>query len=101
MAPSKVFSVRLAADLADRVEEIAQRLGCRPPSVVKAAVESYLDDCDRGLPASVPEPARIGRPPKSASSTAPRPVRVDTVSQVHQWALNRQALLNKAKDRSK
>ena len=66
---SKVFSVRLPIEQAARVEEIAERLGARPPSVLKAAVESYLDECERGLPESLPAPRPTGRP-RNASQTA-------------------------------
>lgn len=41
---SKVFSVRLGDELGARVVEIAQAQGVKTPTVLKAAVESYVDD---------------------------------------------------------
>jgi hypothetical protein len=69
---SKVFSVRLPDGEAARVEEISAARSIKPTAWLKEAVASYLDDHERGLPdAPASEPARIGRPPKSASQTTP------------------------------
>jgi hypothetical protein len=57
---SKVFSVRLGDDLGARVVEIAEARGVKAPTVLKAAVESYVDDFGRGapdVPAETPEPS--------------------------------------------
>jgi hypothetical protein len=99
---SKVFSVRLPDGEAARVEEISAARSIKPTAWLKEAVASYLDDHERGLPdAPAVKPARTDRPPRAASSTAARGVRVDSVSQAHRWALERQARLNDAKGRSK
>src|SRR3954452_2726956 len=61
---SKVFSVRLGDDLGARVVEIAEAKGVKAPTVLKAAVESYVDDFSRGAP-------EVGSD-SSASSEAPK-----------------------------
>lgn len=81
---SKVLSVRLPDEVAARVGEIASARGVKAPSVLKAAVESYLGDHGRGLP----------------DRSALRPVRVDSVEDARRWVVQRQVRLNKAKERA-
>jgi hypothetical protein len=64
---SKVLSVRVSDEVAQRVEEIAAAQGAKASAWLKEAVVSYLDDHGRGLP---------DRPAVARSVAPSEPVRV-------------------------
>ena len=78
---SKVLSARFPDDVAARVAQIAAARGCKSPSVVKAAVESYLDDHGRGLPEPAPEPAKVEA--VSVDATRAKAQAVESIEEAH------------------
>jgi hypothetical protein len=81
---SKVLSFRVDDELAGWVERLAGERGVKRGVLLEEAVRAYVS------PAAAP-----------VAVQAPRPVRVDTVSDAQRWALARQERLNRAKERSK
>lgn len=79
---STVLSFRVDDELAARAQEAAVARGVKRAVVLEEALRAFL------------------APVIVMSETPPRPVRVDTPSQAQRWALERQARLNKAKDKA-
>lgn len=81
--PGKVVSLRLEADLLERVDVRAKELGRTRTEFCVWALENGLDDAGRGVP-DVP---------------AEKPAADAPVDSWHDWALERQRKLNEAKER--
>lgn len=102
---SKVFSVRLGDELGARFVAVAEAQGVKAPSLLKAAVESYLDGYERGLPdapaeaVAAQDDVNVGRQRRIAH--AERVLRAAGGETWRANALARQARLNEGKERSK
>jgi predicted transcriptional regulator len=80
---AKMVSLRLDPGLLDRIDERAAAEGVSRSAWMVAAFEAAL---------AGPEPGAV------AAAVHRGPIRVDTVPAAQQWALDRQARLNRAKD---